>query len=365
MNNYELWLCDQQGYRLKNLTHFTRLEYGRKLNQVSFCKINTNDLSFWGLLQKDLRLLILKSVDGGTPFLAGDCCWFTRAWQRTFNDGVMSMELTAASPNYLIKGREILYAADTTQTKKTNIAPNVLLTDIIRENMGSSAISGRNLSSYITIGSPSPIGTVINKSCAWKELEGTFEEICATATANGIPLFYDITYNYNTRLFSFEIFQHQRGTDRGLTSSTPVIFSTEMGNINNVVEGIDYIDEITAVAALGKGEGVNRATYELTNSTEIAASMFGRRERTINSNADTPDQLQDEAKAALETGKAKFTFTADLLDVGTKFDKHYFWGDKVVVVNFDKQPFDCYIDGYTMTIENGKESLKTITRIVQ
>ncbi|MFK5282514.1 hypothetical protein ACI3PL_23425, partial [Lacticaseibacillus paracasei] len=67
-----------------------------------------------------MRILILKSIDGGIPFLAGDCCWFTRAWQRTYNDGVMEVELTSASPNFLIKGREILYAADTNQSKKTN-----------------------------------------------------------------------------------------------------------------------------------------------------------------------------------------------------------------------------------------------------
>lgn len=367
MNHYEVWLADNLGVRESHLATLTRLEYGRKMNEVSWCQIELpNDAIDFSSLDADKRIIIMKSIDDGTPFLAGDCCWFLRKWKRNTNQGLKKVTLWGASPNYLIGGREILYAAGTSQAKKNNKKPNTILYEIINENLGSGAVAGRDLSAYLTIISPTPVGTSINKSCAWREVGKTLQEISELAAENGEYLFYDVTYDPDTALFAFQIYHGQRGVDHSTLGSDPVIFSEEFGNLDNIEEMFDYSNEVTAAIALGKGEEAQRATNEQTDATRIALSPFGRREKAKDAtSADTTADLTDEAKSVLREGLPVKNFTADLLDIGVIFDVDYGWGDRVTMVDAEGTEHHCFVDSYTVSVESGKETIKTTTREIQ
>lgn len=368
MADYEVWLCDNYGNLEKNISYFSRLEYARKINEITWCQIDFNDGALFKYLEKDKRILIMKSIDNKPSFLAGDCCWLVRKWERAIKDNQVRTSLWGVTPNYLIDGREVLYASTSPQAKKVGKTPNTILTEIIQENLGNLAVSNRDLSTYLDIVTPTPSGIAINKSCAWSEVGKTLKEVCDLAAENGEKLFFDISYNLATKKFVFNTYLNQRGVDHSINGSSPVIFSAERGNLDDIVERVDYSNEITAGIALGNGDELTRKTNEQVDSARIAASIFGRRERTknvSNSGADTPTELENEAKSILREGLPIKTFTAKLLQIGVRFDEHYGFGDRITMVNMDGVPIDCFLDGYSVTVSQGREDISTSTKEIQ
>lgn len=365
MANYQIWLTDIDGYKEHDLSAFTSLEYGRKLNEVTWCKLEIDDPAIFPFLAVDKRILILKSIADGAPFLAGEACWLLRKWGRSTKRGMRKITLWGASANYLLSSREILYAAGSAQAKKSAKKPDVILGEIVTENLGSGAVAGRNLSAWLSIPAIAGSGTNISKSFAWREINRTMQEIVDLAAQNSQFLFYDITYNADTRMFTFNTYTGQRGTDRTSSSANPVIFSADR-NLDDIEEMFDYSNEVTAAIALGKGEEAQRATSEQTDATRIALSPFGRREKAKDAtSADTPTELADEAKAILREGLPVKNFGATLLDIGYTFDKDYFWGDRVTLVDEEGGAHHCFVDSYTVRLSQGREDVKTTTKEIQ
>lgn len=364
-NNYQVWLTDTDGYREYDLSAFASLEYGRKLNEVTWCQLEIDNPDIFPLLAVDRRIVILKSIGDGAPFLAGDTCWFLRKWKRSTKRGMSKITMWGASANYLLSGREILYAAGSAQAKKTAKKPDVILGEIVTENLGSGAVTGRNLSTWLAVPAIAGSGTNISKSFAWREVTKTMQEIVDLAAQNSQYLFYDITYDADTRLFTFQTYTGQRGTDRTSGSANPVIFSADR-NLDNIEEMFDYSNEVTAAIGLGKGEEAQRATNEQTDAVRIALSPFGRREKAKDAtSADTPTALADEAKGLLREGLPVKNFGATLLDIGYTFDLDYFWGDRVTLVNAEGEAHHCFVDSYTIRLSQGNEDIKTTTKEIQ
>jgi hypothetical protein len=131
--------------------------------------------------------------------------------------------------------------------------------------------------------------------------------------------------------FTFTTYTGQPGTDR--TGDDAVYFGEEWGNLVYPELITDYLEEVTVVYAAGQGEGSDRITAEVENTTRSGASPYNRREAFADArDMETSAGVTDKADQALIKGGGIVSFSASLLDTDTTaFGRDWNFGDRVIV----------------------------------
>ncbi len=188
-------------------------------------------------------------------------------------------------------------------------------------------------------------------------------EIADAARTAGTEVYFQITPTTETA-FEFRTYIDQLGRDRTTDSTTsrPLIFGLEYGNMAMPVLDEDARDEINFAYALGQGEGALRSIQTSEDTTRTGRSIFGRREGKIDARAQTTDAaVVDAADGLLVKGRPVTTFAADLLNVpGSIFGKDWDFGDRITAT-YDGRQFDALVRAVTVRVgANGAESIDAV-----
>jgi hypothetical protein len=260
----------------------------------------------------------------------------------------------------LLRRRIVNYYAGSSYADKAAQPADDLIKEFVNENMGSGIVTADRIGAetgadlvtagYLTIQADLGLGASIAKAAAWRNLAEVVADICAASTEAGTYLACEIVAPTEGTL-ELRTYTDQRGVDHRSTAAQPVILETDRWNLQNVALVIAHADEQTVVTAGGQGEKSLRATATSSDDGRVTASPFNRKELFLDAtNTAGAAALQDSADAAVRSGRARITFTGDLVDTdGLTRGIQYDYGDYVTAV-FRGNQYDVRLDVVAVTV---------------
>lgn len=311
------------------------------------------------LFPRDARLIVERSIDGASPYAEGERAWLVRRAKRSISaDGIRQLVITAVDGPHLLKRRIVAYNAGTSETSKTGTADDVCKA-IVRENFVSATDTTRNLAATLFAVQPDlTAGASISKAFARRVVLTVLQELAEASTTAGTYLAFDVVWTGS--LFEFRTYAGQRGVDHSSDSGQPVLIGPDFGNLADVEDTDDAMDEVTVVYAGGQGEKATRDIATALDSVRIGASPFNRIEdfrQSNNTEKDDIAQLQDEADSALRAGRPRRIVSGTFIDTpGVTYGRHIHFGD-IVPASVDGDTVDCRIDAVHLAVEGGRETV--------
>lgn len=359
---WEVWLTDPYGERIKPLYHINSLTINRVLNAVgSFTTVMPIDFDP-SIVRLDDRIEFWR-----TP-IGGHLTWISTGIVRLINystsKGVDYLSLAGPDLLDILSTRIVAYAAGTAYTSKRDQACD-MVKDIVKENLTTEAVdTARDLSNLgLIVTGYNDTGPLMSKTFAYKNVLTTLQEIAATAKEKGQEIFFDLVpyVKSNDSIGYYFIAQvDQLGKDKSSTSDFPLVFGQEWGNLENPSLTYDYTDECNYCYAGGEGESTGRYVAEVSNIARLSASPWNRREGFVDARNET-DHLgvQDRGYAYLAQNKPRTKFTCDLKDTPTtRYNIDWNFGDKVCATYIGLQ-FDGLIRNVSHSVnEDGVETMR-------
>jgi hypothetical protein len=350
--------------RLAEISDFLSLTYSPIVNGIGKLTLTLDaDMVPWDYLQRDMRIGVWRSLDGGPQYLDCDKLWLLRRRRRAIQaDRRRIVTLEARCMNDVLRRRIVAYAAASSQAAKTATADNMMKA-IMRENLGSSATdTARSLATYLAVQADQGLGPSLTKAFSRREVLKTLQEISMQATTAGTPIYFDIVAA-GTGALEFQTFLNQRGTDHSTTGIRQVVVSPERDNLADATQEDDWADEATYIYAGGQGQEANRQIATASDTARIGASPWNRIERFVNATqAGTTASLQAEADQALRDGRPFSPFAGTLVDTeGTRYGRDWAFGDKIVA-EFEGSSFACKVDALRVAVLDGEETITASLR---
>lgn len=370
----EVRLADPYGVSLDTIVDFidsgdgAALEYNLHVGQVGVLTFAVPASFDASLFKKDGRCGVWRSFAGRRPVHDGNAIYLIREIEYAPD----YTRVTAFHANSLLSRRIVAYAAGSSYASKSAAAADNLIKTIVSESFGS-GISAANrdgsetqadVSTYLSIAANLGLGASIAKAFARRRVSDVIRELCDASTTAGTYLAAEIVAPTESTL-ELRTYTTQRGVDHRASSGQPVILSVERGNLENARLIVDWTEEVTFAIAGGQGEGTNRLIATASDATRMGESPFGRIEDFIDmSNVADATQLQDDADAAVRNGRARITFTGDLIDTAaTTYLIHYGPGD-LVTAEHRGQQYDVRLDVIHVSLSNGKLTQRVQLRSV-
>jgi hypothetical protein len=292
------------------------------------------------LLVLDARLEVHRFLDGQSLGVEGDTQFLLRFWDfGEDSTGAVTWTIEAYSPEYAMTGRIVDSFAslenDTNPlTTKTGAGDN-LIKAWVRENIGTSATPAARQVDDLTVEVNTSQAVSTSKSVAWDNLLAVLQDLADDGAYLGKWLSFGMTASGEGSGFTFRTWANQRGQDHTAGTQDEVIVSKAMGNLRAPRVSFDHRSEITAVRALGRGEGRARATVRVEDTQRSQASPWAYREAKIESQAETTATLTAEANAALQRGRPVRGFSGKLLDSDyARYGERVKFGDLVTAEAF-------------------------------
>lgn len=358
MTSYSCYLCDSFGNRIADASNFLALEYSRVTNAVSTLKLTLpGDFNTDYIISPDGRIEVWRKLDSGREYLDTDTIWLIKKdTQKIESSGLTSIVVEADTPLCVLRepGRFINYAAGTSQASYASLPADDQIKQVARENIGSSAVSTRDLSSLISIDPNLGLGASVAKSFAYRDCLKVMQEFANASTTAGTYVAFDMVCS-SAQSIIFRTFTGQRGVDHRFPGGiNPVLISPELGNLGEVTYSQDYRDEVTYVLAGGKGEGTLRLIASVQDTIRQGLSPFGMREYFQDATQyDTSTGLAAEANAVLRSGRVKTIFQGRLIDMpDSQYGVDWAWGDYVTAQAFG-QLIDCRIEAVSVSVKPG------------
>lgn len=331
---------------------------------------------FNGLLLKDSRVHVMRSVNGAPAQREGGSCFLARRWDYADN----YTTITALHANDLIRRRHVLYnfvgindggvatgAAD--DAIKTAWKDNCTTVGGVTLNRAPSTVTGAanatqtDISAYVSVQANLTAAPVLGaaKYLFWRNLLDCFLELEQYSFTAGTYLTAEIVAP-TERTLELQTFTGQRGVDRRASTGNGLVFSSARGNLENALLTVDATEEKTFALALGAGQVTqNRYSAWAIDTGRMGQSPFGRTEGIIDASS-TPNTaaLTDEASAGLRAGWPFIQAAGDLVETDTCVrGVHYNFGD-FVTVQVAGVLYDMRLDLLDVTLSSGSE--RTIAR---
>lgn len=376
--DYTIWLSSPTGEHLAVLDSYIRLDYRRVVNATGLSRafgqrsyplkldLPHSRLPRWlfGLLRRDYRLEVWRSVGGGLLELDTATVWFiSRVERRLTKEGQQVVRVEAEPAMALLARRIVAYAAGSSQASKRGYADD-MLREVVRENFGTSTAAERDVSAWLHIPAASDncsLGAVVEKSFARQNVLVVLQEIAEASARAGVPLFFDVVAP-TPAVLVFATFAYARGTDHryGATRGTaPVVLSVETGTLTDVTRATDWRDEVTHAYVAGQGAHESREVVAVGDETRAAALPFGRREALEDArHVATTSSLAAEGYALLQAHHPRDEFRAVVVSrkPGALYGVHWRLGD-LVSVEFEGETLACQIDSVRVVVEAGQERI--------
>jgi hypothetical protein len=354
---YQLWLLRDDGTRLKRLGNVISFSYTRVVNNVGhFAIVLPGDFDR-SLLAYDRRVAIYRKPPGGAMSLV--FVGLIRGRRKLTDAGGNSRRtIRGYDLNGLLRRRIVAYAAGSAQAAMTDQADD-LITEVVKDNLGSDASASRQLSStYFSVAASPGAGPSITKAFSYRNVLDVIRDVVDAARQAGTYLFFSIEPTSESA-FQFSTRTGEWGRDRTSDVANGLIFSLERGNLAKPVLDEDAADEVNVAYGLGRGEESAREVQTAEDTTRSGASIFARAEAAANAVHETTSAgVADVADGRVQKGRPVAAFSADLLSVpGSVYGKDWGFGDRITV-SYDGLQFDCLVRAVTVSVdENGKETI--------
>ena len=295
----------------------------------------------------DYRLSVYRSVNGAPFSIDGSTEFLARKWETDDN----SITVFADSLQSLLQRRIIAYPANVlTYSKFSDFAGNICKR-IMRTNFGADILVSRDgdeinadISTLLTINADTNDGTAIQISCSRRNVADAIESICNASYENGTWIAGLITSDGNQ--WRFDTYANYYGVYR-----PEVLFSPDIGNVQNVKISFDLTEQKTFIIAGGQGQEAARIITSAYSSSGIAASFLNRNEYFYqNTQVNDINYLQALASQELRSLRGQQTFECELVQTPSSIrGLHYNLGD-VLQVQFDSQRYIMRLDQVQVSI---------------
>lgn len=363
---YNVYLCDADGIRLADASHFVSLKYARVVNAPSWLELElpVGAVDMNNVILPDGRIEVWRSVADRAAVLETECSWLIQSIeQRIDQNGAQTLKLYAVHPLWALgqPGRYALFARRTTQTRKSGPADDVIKA-IVREQAASPTDTNRQLP--ISVAPDTSQAPTISKSFAWRPVLDVIQEIAADSTEDSTYLAFDII-NAGSTAYEFRTFVDQRGIDRRFPNGVvPLLIGPEYGNVGQVTVRREWSGEVTAVTVLGPGQGARRQNTTVVNDARSNRSPWRYREYVISSNeSDTVAERRAEARAALRAGRPFVSIEARLLSTqNSLYGRDWNWGDYLSLQSGFGFTIDSRVDAVQVSVTRDREQIDAVLR---
>lgn len=352
---------------------FIRLEYEKRVNDVGYFAIEFYDEPCddrFNLFELDGQVEVWRAIPGaGVEWHREFEGLFRKPRREVDADGRRRFIASGVGYNHLLARRVIAYKQATLFSTK-----NDYVEDVMKEYVNENAGPGAGVASRIALGifpnfSVQPESAEHNQTPVWRGdrsfnlLLDVLQELSNYCLAY-VPEYRAVDFavvSNGDGAFVFNTYLDQLGSDRteDTWNAVPVVFSVELGNMQEISHELDRTSEANRAIVLGEGE---LSTRKVVYREDIAASDDSPwnviemvRPATLN---EFTYQLQDFGDALLKENSKKEIFEGTPIQTpSTLYGLHYFLGDTVTVrhagVSYDKK-----IVGVKITYEaEGKETI--------
>lgn len=341
---YMVYLLNHSGSTVAVFDDFESLSFDRKVNDVgqfTLSFVDDEDDRFAHFNNVDYMVSVRRCVPGvGLDWYTEFLGFVRDANRRTEQSGGRFFEASGYDLNHFLARRSIAYRHGTVYSDKNDFAEDVMK-EYVDENCGPSANDPSRIRNGVLPGfTVEAESTDHDQTPQWGGSEGgmslldTLQKI-ANFTVGEVPGSRAVDFAVESNgagSFIFRTFLDQLGTDRTYPgAAVPVIFATNMGNVQNIRFGIDRRSEVNAVIVMGQGEGSTQTIIARENSDAGSESPWNDIETSRPSTqSEFTFQLEDYGDSVLQDSRYRETFDAELLQMpGTLYGLHYFLGDAV------------------------------------
>jgi len=351
---YALRVYNSAGTLLDTLVDLFDLGVARSGNEPPALSVRLpSDAIDAANLVPDARLeLVRTGTDGAARRVFGTMFLLT-GWTSGYSGNEADLTLSARGAACLLERRIVKYTAGSAQASKTDYADD-MMRDVVRENFGSGAGSGRDWSSNLSVEADVSLAPSVSKSFAWRNVRNVLDDLCEASAQNAAPvrLFYDIPHETGTG-FVFRIYTGQRGTDR----RTLMTLDSAAGDVQDARLARDYAGEKTYAIVGGQGEGAARTLVYVEDTTRYDGSPFARKEIFVDArNYTSSTGMSDEGAAALYDARRLVTFAGRINTGAYEYGKDWEFGDRLYVTH-ESLRVDCIVHSVTINLAGGRETI--------
>lgn len=365
MIEFTVWLCDYRGRRSAVLDGYSELHIVEVVNGISVCSVDIPATLDRSQFYPDRIVEVEYSRDGETSRL--EFVGFIREVTIYDDEGVDYLHLVCYSPEYLLDGRIVAYSAGSAQASMNGYADDIIKA-VVRDNLGSDAGSGRDLSSLgVSVAGNLSDAPEVTKAFAWRNLLRVIQDICDASAQRGTRLFFGFVPVIQTEVgFVFMTYTGCIGRDRGSGSSDQLRFGQAWGNLENPVLRYNWSDEVNYIYAGGQGEGSDRVIVTIGDTYRIKMSPWNRREAFADArNELSTDGVTTKARSALQAGRPKIEFNGVLLDSPvSRYGTDWSLGD-IVIVEYADVSFDGLVSRVEIDVSNSAVEIKGRFTVVE
>lgn len=341
---------DASGIVLEEIRDYIKVDYARKENDVGVLELWLPPVYPLSMFAVDQRLEPWRNTGGGW-YLDGESPFFLRNWRYSSEGRQRSIYLKAYDANYLYDGWIIAYNSANAYSEKVDYCDDMMKA-IIRENMGSLATDiDRTIETWLQVEADLSQAAQSHKAFAHRYVLSVLQELAQESRQRGTYLSFDTVYVSESAM-KFRTYTGARGDDHSGDSKDPVIINEDSRTLAEVVLDEDHSQERNTIYAGGQGVADARAIYKIQDQARALASPFNRREFWLDArNSSDADQLESEARAALEAGRAKQVLTGQILETpGLRYGVHYRFGD-ILVAEAQGYSFDAHVEAIHVTAD--------------
>ena len=352
---YEVWLTTDYGKRIALLTTFRELQYSIIANDVGQVALSLPSTFDTSLLKRDYTIQVWRAPLG-TSKMSMQRLYILNYWRYERRDGALAIIVQGDDTNHLLDRRVVAAYSGTTLAAKTDYADD-MMRELVNENIVAALDSDRDVS-FVTVSPELTDGPILQVRMSYKNLLAVLKELGEASRAVGTEVFFDMHATALSASFACEFRTKTGQPGRNLTD-IGVLFSEEMGNLEDAALEFDYRNEVNVVYALGQGSGVSQNIQEAEDTTRSRASRYGRIEGAVSSGSQQEDdEVLAMARTALDIGRPVKRFGGRIKDTrGARYGVDWWFGDKVTV-RFLDQEFDAIVRAVSVRIgSDGKEEI--------
>lgn len=354
-------LADPLGSHLIEIANYAKLDYVLNCapGGVGVLELTLPATFDTSLLMRDGRIGVWNTFAGRPPTLDNGAIYLIETIEYTSD----YTKVCAYHASTLLFRRIVAYYADTTYTDKAATFADDMIKTIWKENAGASIVAAdrdgvetqADISTYVSTQANLSLGASVAKAFTRRNVGEVIKELCEASTTAGTYLTAEIFAPTESTL-ELRTYAVQRGVDRRVSSSQPVVLSESRGNLEKSTLIIDYHDEVTFAIAGGVGEKSSRLIATTMDTTRAGLSPFGRIERFFDmSNVADATQLQDDADYGVRSGRPVVLFTGNLIETpALTRGIHFDLGDQLTAEHpRTRQQFDVRLDMIHVSVDQG------------
>lgn len=355
MATYELYLSSPLGVRLAVLDTFAKLDWTRAVNDVGGCVLTFgSEQADWRLFGVDRRLEVWRVLDTGLSRLVR-VYLIRRIDRETTAQGRSTITISGVDANDLLARRIVAANAGAAAAEKTDQADDMIKA-IAREQLGASAATGRTWTANgFTVAGDLGLGPSLTKSFSRRNVLAVCQDIALAAYDLGTAVYFDVVED-TLDSFQLRTYTGQRGADR-TGQGTP--FSLLRGTLTSAAVSQDWTAEQNYLYVAGQGVEADRTVVEVSDTSAIAASPWGRCEGLADGRSYTDStSLTSYGRVALQKRKATRRFQALLADgPGSRFQLDWDFGD-LLTAEYDEEQFTCHVAAVRGTVTPDSETIE-------